>query len=94
MKTILIPDHVCDDIKIEQDIFGKNYRIHLHKHSLNRRIKDEHLRKCDAMLVWHHMDINEKIIEKLDNCKIIVRVGVGFDNVDLELTKKHEMELR
>ncbi|WP_288349417.1 C-terminal binding protein [uncultured Thalassospira sp.] len=37
----------------------------------------------DALLVWHsHVD--QGLVERLTNCKIVVRYGVGFDNIDIE----------
>lgn len=43
-------------------------------------------RVADAagLLVWHDIRIGAKTIEALEQCRIIVRVGVGFDNVDCE----------
>lgn len=38
---------------------------------------------ADALLVFHDIKITARSIDRLDRCKGIVRVGVGFDNVDL-----------
>ncbi|WP_326910850.1 C-terminal binding protein [Sedimentibacter sp. MB31-C6] len=31
-----------------------------------------------------YFDINKELIDKLDNCKVIVRYGVGYDSVDVK----------
>lgn len=36
-----------------------------------------------ALLVWHDLTIGATTIAALADCRAIVRVGVGFDNVDL-----------
>jgi len=50
------------------------------------------LSKLDALLVFHAR-ITEKTLSKLDNCKIIVRYGVGVDNIDLEAVKRRGIPL-
>ena len=40
------------------------------------------MRRLDAMLVWTPA-IDESIAAKLEECKILVRYGVGYDKIDL-----------
>lgn len=37
---------------------------------------------ADALMVYHTMILSRRIIERLRRCKLIVRCGVGYDNVD------------
>lgn len=37
----------------------------------------------DALIVFHEISLPAAIINRLDRCRVIVRGGVGFDNVDL-----------
>jgi C-terminal binding protein len=37
---------------------------------------------ADAIMVYHTMILSRRTIERLRRCKLIVRCGVGFDNVD------------
>jgi D-3-phosphoglycerate dehydrogenase/C-terminal binding protein len=39
---------------------------------------------ADALLVFHEVSIPSGVIDMLDRCRVIVRCGVGYDNVDLE----------
>ena len=41
-----------------------------------------HWRQVDALLAWH-FPINRGTIELLEQCKIVVRYGVGYDTVDV-----------
>ncbi len=37
---------------------------------------------ADAIMLYHFISITRKTIDRLKKCKLIVRCGVGFDNVD------------
>ena len=50
------------------------------------------LRQLDAMLVYHAR-ITDKTLAKLEKCKIIVRYGVGVDNIDLDALKDRGIPL-
>jgi len=50
------------------------------------------LKQLDVLLVYHAR-ITDKTITKLDNCKIIVRYGVGVDNMDLDALKQRGIPL-
>jgi D-3-phosphoglycerate dehydrogenase/C-terminal binding protein len=38
--------------------------------------------QADAIMVYHTIRISAKTIERLEHCRLIVRCGVGYDNVD------------
>lgn len=38
---------------------------------------------ADALIVFHETSVPSEVIEGLKQCRVIVRGGVGFDNVDL-----------
>jgi phosphoglycerate dehydrogenase-like enzyme len=46
-------------------------------------VPDEAWRKADAILLWHDVTLDSAAMAKLDRCRVIVRFGVGVDNVDL-----------
>lgn len=43
---------------------------------------------ADAVMVYHCLAITEKTIERLERCRLIVRCGVGVDNVDVEAARR------
>lgn len=79
MKIVGVTDHVLPPYTIEQEALGSEYRIV--PLELDRQVADE-LESVDAMLVWHSL-INREIVAKAKKCKIIVRYGVGYENLDL-----------
>ena len=86
-----ITDYVVPPADIEQEAFEGAEFVFLsdwRASEANRKIWQE----VDAILLWHwHMD--EATAEVLENCKIVVRYGVGYDLVDLDAMKKHNLPL-
>jgi len=59
--------------------------------SLNAGCEDDlfgRIEDADAIMVYHCVEVTERTIERLTNCKLIVRCGVGFDNVDAVAARK------
>lgn len=81
--NILIPD-LLKDTFLEKKILGKKYNIFLKKASEFNKLTDKFLSKIDGVMTGHHVIFNSKKIEKLINCKVIVRYGVGFDSIDIK----------
>ncbi len=50
-----------------------------------------HVENADALMLYHTVSITEKTISRLGRCKLIVRCGVGYDNVDWRLARKHNI---
>ncbi len=44
---------------------------------------DGRFESADGLIVFHEIVITAAALERLRNCRILVRCGVGFDNVDL-----------
>lgn len=43
---------------------------------------------ADALLVYHFISVTAKTIARMQKCKLIVRCGVGFDNIDTKAAKE------
>ena len=78
---IIITDFIADELAIEKKIVdGSAQLIALNASSerdLEGRIED-----ADAIIMYHTISLTRKTIDKLKRCKLIVRAGVGIDNVD------------
>ena len=88
---ILIPDVIKDSAKIEKNIFGKNTEVLIYNASKTSQIKDKIWNNVDAILAFDTLNYDKNILSKLKKCKIIVRVGAGYDNVDLIEAKKRNI---
>ena len=80
----MILDHVTNP-DIELEIFGKEFDITCLS-LIPEEEQNAYLNSAHGILVWHQ-EINSKILQQLRNCKIIVRYGTGFDNIDLEVSR-------
>jgi len=79
---IIIPDVLKTAPDIEQQVFGGDVEILVADKTHADQISDEDWKRCDAILAWDQLRYDAALLEKLENCKVIVRVGVGFDNID------------
>jgi D-3-phosphoglycerate dehydrogenase/C-terminal binding protein len=84
---VLMPD-VISNPDIEMTVFSNKFQMITPNVSKVDDISLEVWRNVDAIMGWHTLRYDSKLIKQLDNCKIIIRIGVGFDNVDLKVAGK------
>ena len=83
---VVITDFVTGSLEPEQKILGELADVV----ALNGFSEDDLVGKVEnavALLVYHNLGISGSTIERLRNCKVIVRCGVGFDNVDRQFAR-------
>ncbi|MDP1691575.1 MAG: C-terminal binding protein [Burkholderiaceae bacterium] len=87
-----VTDHFRAPFHVEAKALGVDAEF-VDFHSRNEADFDiAQLRRLDALLVWHAR-IGARTVDHLDNCKIVVRYGVGYDNIDLEAFKARGLPL-
>jgi lactate dehydrogenase-like 2-hydroxyacid dehydrogenase len=79
-----MPDRLKPPLTIEEAVFPRGSRFIAPCATHADEISDETWRQADAVLLWHDVHLGEAELAKLDRCKVVVRIGVGFDNVDLQ----------
>jgi lactate dehydrogenase-like 2-hydroxyacid dehydrogenase len=82
---IIITDQIRDS-ELEKQILGLDYEV-LEITELDESKKNKNYESADALLVWH-AEINQELIQNLSKCKLIVRYGTGFDNIDISAAEK------
>jgi D-3-phosphoglycerate dehydrogenase len=80
--VIGITDRVVPPADIEQQAFPEAEFRFLSDWRLAEENREE-WRDVDALLVWR-FPINRDTIKLLDRCRIVVRYGVGYDNLDIQ----------
>ena len=65
--------------------------------NIEKKILGDYLKKnfnknIEILIVWHQL-CNEVYLKKLPFLKLIVRYGVGYDNIDLNYLKKNKIHL-
>ena len=79
---VIISDVLKTAPDIEQKVFGVDTEILVAGKTHSNQISDENWKKCDAILAWDQIEYDATLLEKMRNCKVIVRVGVGYDNIN------------
>lgn len=80
---IYTPDAVYDDGGIlERHIGGDSVDLRVEKWRGPEHLDEELLAKADGLLIWQ-MTLDSSRIERSKNCKIIVRCGTGYNNIDV-----------
>lgn len=87
---VAIADFITGDLKPERQILGDTARVVAldakREEDLIGRIED-----VDAIVLYHAISITRTTIERLTRCKVIVRGGVGYDNVDWRAAREHNI---
>jgi D-3-phosphoglycerate dehydrogenase len=81
MKTV-ITDHPFPTLDLAQAIFSRNGIDLEVMQTKDAETIIAHTKTADGMMVGMAR-IDKKIIDVLERCKVIVRLGVGYDNVDV-----------
>jgi D-3-phosphoglycerate dehydrogenase / 2-oxoglutarate reductase len=90
MKAVVVDSRIIDlftHFDIEEEIFAsENIELAIE----NVKTPDEYVERCkDAdVLLLIGMKTSKEIVDRLPNCKVIVRYGVGYDVVDVDACSK------
>jgi D-3-phosphoglycerate dehydrogenase/C-terminal binding protein len=83
---VVIADFIRDALDPERQILGDLANVVAfdahHEDELVGRIED-----ADAIMLYHNLSLSRKTIERLEHCKLIIRCGVGYDNVDRQFAR-------
>jgi D-3-phosphoglycerate dehydrogenase/C-terminal binding protein len=84
---VVITDLIDDDLEPEREVLGEL----AHVTALHARSEAElvgRIEQADAVILYHELALSEATIRRLERCRVIVRGGVGFDNVDRPLCRQ------
>lgn len=84
---VVITDFIAGPLEAERRILGEIADVA----ALDASTEDEltgQIEDADAIMMYHTVSITNQTIDRLKHCKIIVRCGVGYDNVDWRLARQ------
>jgi C-terminal binding protein len=84
--NIIIPDRLPPPADVEARVFGALGTVT----ALGAKTEGElagRIEDADAILAWHDLQWRSPLLSTLKRCRALVRVGVGFDNVDLDVAR-------
>jgi len=80
---VLLPDTVfADDHALEREAAG-DVEVEVHHAATAAELERPALAAADALVVQHRVTYDAGIAAAAANCRILVRAGVGLDNVDI-----------
>lgn len=86
MKNILITDTV-KELGLEKKIL-KNFKLKLRD---VKKLKKNDFKNIDGIITGHHINFDKSLLSKFSSCKIIVRYGAGYNNIDVTEAKKRNI---
>lgn len=78
---VVIADFVADELTAERGILGDIADLEALNAQSEADLRGK-VESADALMLYHNISITRATISTLTNCKLIVRCGVGYDNVD------------
>ena len=79
---VVITDLIVEPLNFERDVLKDIADVvaldAMQESDLVGKIED-----ADAIMVYHYFRFTRASIERLRNCKLIVRPGVGYDGIDI-----------
>jgi C-terminal binding protein len=83
---VVITDFVTTPLTIEEGILGDMADI-VAANAFSESELVGHIEEADAVMIYHSFNVTRATLALLEHCKVIVRCGVGFDNVDREFAR-------
>jgi lactate dehydrogenase-like 2-hydroxyacid dehydrogenase len=81
--VILIPDTVFEDDHEAERITAAPLPLVVRRARRSEDVPDEEWQKAEAVIAYPPLVYDAALCRRLARCRILVRVGVGYDNVDL-----------
>jgi lactate dehydrogenase-like 2-hydroxyacid dehydrogenase len=82
MMQFGILDHLSE-CSVEAQVLGPEAVIHCFACTDEAQLPEQ-ISELEAVMVWHEITLSSKTLRQLESCRALVRVGVGYDNIDCE----------
>lgn len=83
MFKVVITDSLAPPVQIEESALDGVASVHCLRARGAEELKGR-LRDADGILLYHEVWIPPEILDEMTRCRVIVRCGVGYDNVDVK----------
>lgn len=74
------------DDGIEREVLGDCAHVELLKLDSEEEL-EPYASEADGIILWHHVQLTARMLKRLTKTRIVVRNGVGYDNVDVETAR-------
>lgn len=87
LPKVVITDLITEPLDYERSVLDGHAEVDaldaMSEEALVGRIED-----ADVVMVYHYFKFTRASIERLGNCKAIIRPGVGYDGIDCEAARE------
>jgi len=81
LDSALVPH--AGDSSLETEVLRDHARVHDLRLASDSDLTDEQCATTDAIILWHEFKLTVDAMKRLKKTRVIVRNGVGYDNVDV-----------
>jgi D-3-phosphoglycerate dehydrogenase/C-terminal binding protein len=85
--NVFITDFIAGDLEPEREILGDIADV-IALDAYSEADLEGRIEGADAIMLYHNLSLTRHTIERLRQCKLIVRCGVGFDNVERPIARQ------
>jgi C-terminal binding protein len=76
------------DDEVEREVLSATCEVRMLGAKAVADLKDADIALADVVAVWHSIRMEEALFGRLKRCRAIIRMGVGYDNVDTDAAAK------
>lgn len=77
---VVVADFIADDLSPERSVLGDLAEVVALDANSEAELAGR-VESADAIMLYHNLHLSAPTVDRLTNCKLIVRCGVGYDNV-------------
>ena len=92
-----MPVYVCldaTDDEVEREVLSTACEVRMIGAKSVADLNDSDLEVADVVAVWHTIWLDEALLGRLKRCRAIIRMGVGYDNVDTNAAARAGLPVR
>ncbi|HTK78478.1 MAG TPA: C-terminal binding protein [Gemmataceae bacterium] len=87
MAKVVVSDTIVESLDHERQVLGEIADV-VAIDSVTEDALWGHVDDADAFMFYHPLPLTERTIARMKSCKVIVRCGVGYDNVDIAFARR------
>ncbi|MEZ6142980.1 MAG: C-terminal binding protein [Zavarzinella sp.] len=87
---VVITDFIKDDLAPEKEILGDLATVEAFDATSEDQLAGK-IESANGIMLYHSLSLTARTVQHLNECKLIVRCGVGYDNVDHALARIHNI---
>jgi len=84
---VIVTDFITEPLDHERRILGDLAEVTA-LHAFSEEDLAGRIEEADAIMLYHFIGLRARTISRLKHCRLIVRCGVGFDNVDARAARE------